>query len=305
MALKTIKIGARSSKLSRAQARWVIERLKNKFPRYRFRFIPINTLGDRKKDWQKDVVGIFVKEIEEALSRGIIDIALHSAKDMPVKLQKGLKLAAIPKRENPKDTLIFLNRQALNTLKSGSLIGTGSPRRGAQLLNMRGDLAIKNLRGNLDTRIKKLRGGGYSAIIAAAAGIKRLGIKNLHLLELSDKQMLPAAGQGALGIEIRESDIFIEKLVKRINHRESFFCVSCEREFLKTIQAGCRTPVGALARIKNKRIILRAAVADIDGRAVLRLKRSGSIKNFLGIGKALAKDALKKGAGKILKINTR
>ncbi|HLD40883.1 MAG TPA: hydroxymethylbilane synthase [Candidatus Omnitrophota bacterium] len=297
---RKIIVGARGSLLSRAQTDIVISALKKKSPGYKFIFKKIITAGDRNKTRQKEAVGIFVKKIEGALLSGQIDIAIHSAKDLPSELPAGLKLAAVPKRESPADVLIAREKISLREIKPRAVIGTSSPRRRAQLLNLRPDLSIKDLRGNLDTRIKKLETGEFTAIISALAGIKRLKIKNLFYQILPNNIMLPCAGQGALAIEIRKKDKFIKGIVSKINHPPSFTRVSCERAFIQELRAGCRLPVGALARIKGKRISLEAKVLSPDGKKVIYLKKSASVSKAESLGRALAKEALKKGAGEIL-----
>ena len=213
---------------------------------------------------------------------------MHSAKDLPSEIPAGLKIAAVPKRENPADVLIAGQKLSLIKIKPGSTIGTSSPRRRAQLLKRRPDLIIKDLRGNLDTRIKKLEAGEFSAIVIALAGIKRLKIKNLWTQILPKGIMLPCAGQGALAIEIREGDKFIAELVHPINHPPSYICVSCERSFIQGLRAGCRLPVGALAQIKGKRLFLEIKVLSPDGKQVIYLKkispcaRSGIIRRGPG-----------------------
>ncbi len=298
---RKIIVGARGSLLSVAQADIVLSALERKSPGAEFIFKKILTAGDRNKTWQREDTGIFVKEIEEALLSGQIDIAIHSAKDLPSELPAGLKLAAIPKRENPADVLIAGKRIGLKGVHPGAAVGTSSPRRRAQLLNCRPDLIIKDLRGNLDTRIKKLEAGKFTAIVIAIAGIKRLKVKNLFYQVLPNNIMLPCAGQGALAIEIREKDEFIKGIAGKINHPPSYTCVSCERAFIQELRAGCRLPVGALARIKGKKIFLEAKVLSPDGKQVIYLKKSAPVSEAESLGRSLAKEAIKKGAREILK----
>ncbi len=314
---RKIIVGARGSLLSLAQADIVLLALKKKSPGAEFIFKKILTLGDRNKicglgyrkpnhgplAWQREDTGIFVKEIETALLSGEIDIAVHSAKDLPSEVPVGLKIAAVPKRENPADVLIAREKMSLGKIKPRAIIGTSSPRRRAQLLKRRPDLIIKDLRGNLDTRIKKLESGEFSAIVIALAGVKRLKIKNLRTQILPKAIMLPCAGQGALAIEIREGDKFIEELVRPINHPPSYICLSCERAFIHQLRAGCRLPVGALARIKGKRIFLEINVLTPEGEKAIYLKKSGRVEEAEFLGRALAKEAIKKGAKKILTEN--
>lgn len=296
-----IILGGRASLLSVSQAKSVIKLLKKKYPRRRFVLRKITTLGDKIKRWKRLEKGIFVKEIEEALLEGKIDIAVHSVKDMPTVIPKGLKLEAVIKRDDPRDVLVVRQRIGIFNLRKKSIVGTSSLRRAAQLLRWRPDLRIKNLRGNLDTRIRKLYHREFDAIVVAAAGIKRLGFKNLLLKYIPEKIMVPAAGQGAIGLEIKKGDKFIKGIVKKINNPEAFFCISCERAFLKEIGAGCRLPLGALAKIKNNKIHLDAAVISLDGKKMIRLNQEAPLKDAKNLGRRLAKAILKKGANEILK----
>jgi hydroxymethylbilane synthase len=297
---KEIIIGARGSLLSICQTENVIRFFKKKFPQYSFSLKKITTLGDKAKVWHRTDKGIFVKEIEDELMKGEIDMAVHSMKDLPTKIPSRLKLIAVTKRENPRDVLITKDNHDLFSLKPSSVVGTSSLRRQAQILHHRPDLRIENLRGNLDTRIRKLKEGLYDAIVVAAAGLKRLGFKNIDAKFIPAKIMLPSCGQGALGIEVRNNDRFMQRLAKKINDRNSFICVSCERTFLRGTQAGCRMPVAAFARIKGRRINLSALIISLDGKKAVRLSKSTPITEALVLGKNLAAEALKKGGREIL-----
>ena len=329
MLKKKIIIGARASPLSLAQAKEVSALLKGKFPQHSFSLKKLVTFGDKHRNWQrrdtgildKDV-GIFVKEIEEALLTGKIDLAVHSLKDLPCRLPEGLELAAVTERMDPRDCIIFRDSKAiLPKLKKGAHIGTSSLRRKAQLLYWRPDLQVENLRGNLNTRLEKLKIGGFDAIVVALAGIKRLGLKNLSappfLSEIPGQQiiptklMLPAPGQGALGIEIRQGDREIKALAAGLNDRKSFLCVSCERAFLEALGAGCRLPLGALAEIKDTQIHLEAVVASPDGKRLIRLERRAPLEKAEApglllfqaeaLGKQMAQEFSRRGAGELLK----
>lgn len=322
MLKKRIIIGARASPLSLAQVKEVSALLKGKFPQHSFFLQKLTTRGDKVKHWRSLDTGIFVKEIEEALLAGKIDLAVHSLKDLPCVLPEGLELAAVTKRMDPRDCIIFRdNKTTLSKLKKGAHIGTSSLRRKAQLLYWRPDLQVENLRGNLDTRLEKLKSGGFDAIVVALAGIKRLGLKNLFtpplLSEIPEqavilgragfiqiipaKLILPAPGQGALGIEIRQDDTKIKALVEKINHRKSFLCVSCERAFLEELGAGCRLPLGALAEIEDGKIYLEAVVVSPDGKRLVHLSKRAPLEKAGALGKQLAYQMLKKGARKLLK----
>ncbi len=342
MLKKKIIIGARGSLLSVTQAQEVSRLLKGKFPHLCFSLKKLVTFGDKHRNWHKSRhcaqgrdldTGIFVKEIEEALLCGKIDLAVHSLKDLPCVLPKGLELAAVPKRHSPQDCIIFKGRKInLLNLRKDARIGTSSLRRKAQILYWRADLQVENLRGNLDTRLEKLNSAGFDAIVVALAGVKRLGFKNLFtppflpdnipvkgragfIQIIPTKLMLPAPGQGALGIEIRQGDTKIKALVEKINHCKSFLCVRSERAFLKELGAGCRLPLGALAEIEDGKIHLEAVVASPDGKRLLRLSKTAPLDKSEGsglpsdrqsqkaeaLGKQLAHQMLKKGAGKLLK----
>ena len=300
MRKRKIIVGARGSLLSVAQTEGVIRFFQRRFPRYSFTLKKITTLGDKAKTWLRTDKGIFVKEIEDELLAGKIDMAVHSIKDLPSKIPSRLKLIAVTKRENPRDVLITKNNFDLFSLKPGSVVGTSSLRRKAQILRHRPDLRIENLRGNLDTRIKKLNAGLYEAIAVAAAGLKRLGYKNIGARLISTKIMLPSCGQGALGIEVRGNDSFMQKLAKKINDRNSFICVSCERAFLRETGAGCRMPVAAFAKIRDRRINLSVMIISLDGKNAVRLSRSAPLSQALALGKSLAVEALEKGGREIL-----
>jgi len=356
---KTIVIGARGSLLSLAQAEEVISFFKRKFPQYTFCLKKITTQGDKLKTWTRNAQGIFVKEIEEALLNKEIDLAIHSMKDLPVEIPSPLELKAVTKRQDPRDVLISKRKTGLFGLKKRALIGTSSLRRSAQLLHWRPDLRIKQLRGNLDTRIRKLKCDEFDAIVIAAAGILRLRrvlgktsdlprpsstamfclkegrglFSGLYLNYLSPRIFLPAAGQGALGIEARQDERIIEDITAGINDRQSFICVTAERVFLKELGGGCRVPIGALAQIKNshrkgkedKRITLEVAVISLDGKRMVRWQGQAPLdskhltgqapldsKHLTGqaeiseaefLGKRLAREILERGGREILEEN--
>ena len=302
MKRKEIIVGARGSLLSMAQTALVIQILKKKAPRYKFIFRKITTLGDRVKQWKRTDKGIFVKELEDALLSGEIDLAVHSVKDLPSAIPVGLSLAAIAKRVEPRDILITGKKNlGLFGLKAKAVVGTTSLRRRAQILMVRPDLRVEDLRGNLDTRIRKLNSGFYDAIIVAAAGIKRLKCKFLKTWLIPETVMLPAAGQGALGIEIRQEDRQVKKLASKIDDLKTRFCVDCERSFLRYTGAGCRMPVAAFARIKGGKILLEAMLISLDGKRAVRLAREGKTSEAKLIGRKLAEEVLKNGGKEILR----
>lgn len=283
------------------QAEGVINLLKKRFPRRGFSLKKIVTSGDKTKNWQRIDKGIFVKEIEAALIKGRIDLAVHSLKDLPYLMPKGLILAAVTARDDPRDVLVVNDRKNLLRLKRGALVGTSSLRRSAQIRRWRRDLRVEDLRGNLGTRIARLKEGRYDAIMVAAAGIKRLKIKGIFFKHMPPRIILPAAGQGTLGIQTRKDDGMISSMAAQIGDERTFICVSCEREFLKAIAGGCRLPMGALAQLKNKRICLDAAIISLDGKRMIRVSKSAKVNAAQGLGRYVAKSMLDKGGREILK----
>jgi len=298
---REIVVGARGSLLSVCQTESVIRLLRRKAPFFRFSFKKITTLGDRVKEWQRTDKGIFVKELEDSLLSGDIDMAVHSAKDLPTQIPYKLALAAVTKRLDPRDLLISREKTSgLLSLKLKSVVGTSSLRRKAQVLALRPDLAVEELRGNLDTRIRKLSEGLYDAIIVANAGVKRLGYKNLCAKPVDIKLMLPSVAQAALAIEARKNDPQVLRLVKKIDDPKTHICVLCERAFLRRTGAGCRMPVAAMAKIKGKEIYIEGLIISLDGKKQVRLSRKGSINKAQELGEALAGEILGKGGREIL-----
>jgi len=298
---KEVIVGARGSLLSVAQTQAVIRTLSGSHPGYCFKLKKITTLGDRSSAWQRSDTGIFVKEIEDALLSGDIDIAVHSVKDLPSRIPAKLLLAAVTKREDPRDVLITAKGKDLFSLAANSLIGTSSLRRQAQVLHIRPDLRIAELRGNLDTRIRKLKDGMYDAIIVAAAGLRRLKIPRSAGYPIPETLMLPQTGQGALGIEIRRGDLLANKLVRVLDDPIAHACIDSERAFLAQSKAGCRMPVASFATIKAGRIILEGLVVSLDGKQMIRLRADSPVSKGAAMGKKLARKVLKMGGAKILK----
>jgi hydroxymethylbilane synthase len=301
MTSRIVIVGARGSLLSQAQTQGVIRALRKANPGYRFEFKKITTTGDVKKDWQRTDVGIFVKEIEEALLSKTIDIAVHSVKDLPSAIPGKLLLAAVTKREDPRDVLIAKGQCDLFSLPRKAVIGTCSLRRRAQVLHIRPDLKIEDLRGNLDTRIRKLHSGMYDAIVVAAAGLRRLRIKESCARPIPETLMLPQTGQGALGIEIRRDDSLMKRLVKKLDDPVTHACVDCERAFLRQTRAGCRMPVASFATIRTGRMYLEGLVINLDGKEMVRLGANFPPNKAEVMGKKLACQVLKNGGARILK----
>jgi hydroxymethylbilane synthase len=298
-----IKIGTRGSALALWQTEWVRGRLLAGNRDLDIEIVKIKTKGDKILDVPLAAVGgkgLFVKEIEEALLDGGIDLAVHSMKDMPAEIPAGLCIGAVPERETPWDALISKDRLALKDLPKGASIGTSSLRRSAQLLHTRSDITIRSLRGNLDTRLRKLETENLDAIILAAAGVKRLGWENRITEYLTEEIMLPAICQGALGIETREEDSFVSKVVGGLNHPESATVAFGERAFLKRLEGGCQVPIAAFGRISNGEFRLTGLVAEVDGSRIIRESITGPSAESETLGVALADRLLAAGAGDIL-----
>lgn len=307
--MKKISIGTRGSQLALWQANWVKSELEKKNPGIVVEIINIKTTGDKILDVPLAKVGgkgLFVKEIEEALFDKRIDLAVHSMKDVPTDFPKGLHLAAITEREDSRDALITAVRSQKITKKfkdlpNGATIGTSSLRRSSQLLNIRPDLKIMQLRGNLNTRLKKLDEGRYDAIILAAAGVKRLGWTDRITEYLPQEISLPAIGQGALGIETRIDDKEINKLVAFFDHPPTSIAVRAERALLKRLEGGCQVPIAAYGEVKNNQLKLIALVASTDGKKIIKDFITGPTNKAESIGIELAEKLLKMGAWDILK----
>jgi len=299
----TVRIGTRGSKLALWQANWVASAIKADLTSISTELVIIKTKGDKVQDVPLAQIGgkaLFIKEIEEALLNGSIDIAVHSMKDMPAEMPDGLCMGAIPEREITADVLISKNGFKLAELKAGSRIGTGSLRRRALLRYARPDILVVPLRGNLDTRIKKLETENLSGIILAAAGMKRMGWEGKISEYLDETVMLPAVGQGALCIEIRQYDTATEKTISHLDHYHTRAAVTAERSFLNQLGGSCHVPVAALGKVKNDRLILEGLVADIDGKTLIRDSISGSVSTPEIIGFSLAERLISKGAESIL-----
>jgi hydroxymethylbilane synthase len=299
----SVTIGTRGSKLALWQAEWVKSLLLGKHPQISVRVHIIKTRGDKVLDVPLAKVGgkgLFVKEIEQALLSGGVDIAVHSMKDMPGEIPDGLQITAIPRRETPHDVLISSGGRKLDELPAGSRIGTSSLRRSAQLLALRPDLTIVPLRGNLNTRLKKLDTGQMDAIVLAAAGVKRLGLA-ARITEVFDEQvMLPAVGQGALCIETRAADEATLSLVAPLDDHTTHTVVTGERAFLNRLQGGCQVPVAAHGKLDDNRFTLQGLVASLDGRTVIRDQLAGPARSSRQVGLDLAERLLAAGADVIL-----
>ncbi|WP_243386148.1 hydroxymethylbilane synthase [Bacillus kexueae] len=297
--MRKIIVGSRRSKLAMTQTKWVISQLKELGVPYEFEIKEIVTKGDKILDVTLSKVGgkgLFVKEIEQAMLDGEIDMAVHSMKDMPAVLPDGLMIGCVPEREDYRDALIAKGYQTFRDLAPGSVIGTSSLRRGAQLLAMRPDLEIKWIRGNIDTRLEKLKNEEYDAIILAAAGLKRMGWSDEVVTEFLDASIsLPAVGQGALAIECRESDAELREMLQKLNHPETALAVQAERSFLHKMEGGCQVPIAGLATVlDNDEISFTGLVASTDGKIVYKETLTG--KDPMELGERVAKLLSEKGA---------
>src|SRR3972149_11709449 len=302
--MKEIRIGSRGSKLAVWQAEHVKAELEARHAGITVTIQKIKTTGDKILDVPLAKVGgkgLFVKEIEEALLENEVDIAVHSMKDMPADLPEGLCIAVVPKREDPRDVLISGDGSSFSHLPQGAHVGTSSLRRISQLLNQRPDLRISPLRGNLDTRLKKLDNGAFDAIVLAAAGIRRLGWEERITEYLPVTISLPAIGQGALCIECRNGDTAILERINGMDHPETRLCVRAERAFLKRLEGGCQVPIGAYAAIVQGVLEIEGLVASVDGGRIVREKRRGGIDHPEELGVNLAESLLAQGGEEILR----
>lgn len=298
-----IKIGSRGSKLALWQANWTKQTLETLFPDLEVTIQIIKTTGDRYQEVAPPSVmpkGLFTKEIQDAVLQGEVDLAVHSLKDLPTELHPDLDLVAITERATPFDALISRSGQQFNELPSGAKIGTGSTRRRSQLLNARPDVTFHDLRGNVDTRLRKLDEGEYDAIILASAGLTRLGLKDRITQILPPSLLLPAVGQGALGMEIRANDEATAKYVSALNHLETRAACLAERAFLTTLGGGCLVPIAAFAEVKGAQLSLQGCVASLDGQQVVKDIIAGNVSDNEQLGRELADRVLKAGADKLM-----
>lgn len=299
-----LRIGSRGSKLALWQANHVRDLLAARFPEADISLVIIKTTGDKILDQSLSKIGgkgVFTKELEDALLSGKIDLAVHSLKDLPTVLPPGLRIGAITRREDVRDALITMDgARSLRSLKPGAKVGTSSLRRRAQILRLRPDLQIENLRGNLDTRVAKLQRGEYDAILLALAGLNRLGLALEHARPVALSQLLPAAGQGAIAIETRWEDLSTNDAVKTLNHPATTYATRAERTLLGFLGGGCQVPIAAYAQVKNGRVFLRALVASTDGKRMLKGSISGPARDAPLVGSRLAIRLLNRGARSIL-----
>jgi hydroxymethylbilane synthase len=298
-----VRIGTRGSDLALWQTEWVVERLRALHPDVDYRITEIRTTGDRVRDrplFQAGSVGLFVKELEAALLDGEVDLAVHSLKDMPSRVTPGLAIGAVPEREDPRDALVSRWGHTVDALPQGAQVGTSSRRRAAQLLALRPDLEILDIRGNVDTRLRKAEADPYDAIVLAVAGLKRLGKGDRITEILPPEVMLPPAGQGALAVEVRADDERTRALVAPVDHRETRRAVTAERAFMARLGGGCHVPIGAFAVVDQETLWFRGLVSSVDGQTMLRGGCRGPLTRPEDLGAALAEDLLAKGAEELL-----
>ncbi|TNH05118.1 hydroxymethylbilane synthase [Testudinibacter sp. TR-2022] len=300
---KSIKIATRQSPLALWQAHFIQSRLQQLYPELRIELIPMVTKGDIILDTPLAKIGgkgLFVKELEAALLENRADIAVHSMKDVPMEFPQGLGLSVICEREDPRDAFVSNRYTALDDLPQSAVVGTSSLRRQAQLKALRPDLQIHSLRGNVGTRLNKLDNGDYDAIILAASGLKRLGLSERIRSIIPESQSLPAAGQGALGIETRIDDHEINQLLQPLQHLETTCCVTAERAMNRHLQGGCQVPIAGYATLQNGQLHLKALVAEPDGSLILRAEGSASAVQAEQLGISVGEQLLAQGADRIL-----
>jgi hydroxymethylbilane synthase len=301
---KQIRIGTRASALALWQAEWVKSELEKHYPGMTVTLTKIKTTGDKILDVPLAKVGgkgLFVKEIEEAMLENEIDIAVHSMKDVPTFFPDGLHLACITKREDARDALLSRNNVSFKDLPKGANVGTSSLRRQAQLMSLRPDFVIHQLRGNVGTRLQKLKEGKFDAIILAAAGVKRLGLEANVSEYLSPEISLPAIGQGALGIECRVDDRELNDMIAFFNHTDSRTCVTGERALLRRLEGGCQVPIACYGQMKNGKLTLIGLVGSVDGTRIVKDSIEGEPEKAEKLGVTLAEKLLSRGADVILR----
>jgi hydroxymethylbilane synthase len=304
--MKSVRIGTRGSALALAQANWVKERIERKYPDLRIELVMIKTTGDRLPNLPVQRMGgkgIFVKEIEESLLRNEIDLAVHSLKDLPTEVTPDLTFAAIPEREDPGDALVSSQGRDLRTLDAGARIGTGSLRRRAQVLHFRRDVKIVPIRGNVDTRLKKLDGGEVDGLILAVAGLKRIGKENRISEYLPPEICVGAPAQGALCLQTRAADP-VKDMLSFLHDVRTAAEVTAERAFLRHLGGGCNVPVGARANTEGARLRLVGMVADPDGLQLARAEISGLAKDGEFLGKKLAEQLSEEGVIRTLPLQS-
>lgn len=300
---KNIRIGTRGSQLALYQAKRVKATLENLFPELQVELEIIKTKGDKILDVALSKIGdkgLFTKEIENALIEGSVDLAVHSLKDLPTALPEGLKLGAVLERGEFRDALVSKDGKKLSELGAGDVVATSSLRRQAGLMKMNNQIIIKDIRGNVNSRLQKMEDGYCDAMIMAAAGLQRLGLEK-YITEIIDPEIIvPAVSQGAIAIEIRMNDPEVELLMEKINHTETWNAITAERAFLAHLQGGCQVPLGCFSKVENGILTMNGFVASVDGSQFINETISGEISKGAGLGVEMAEKMLGKGALEIL-----
>lgn len=303
MTKRHLVIATRESPLALKQTEIIRDKLLKTHPQLAISILGITTLADKRLDVSLDKIGgkgLFVKELEEALLNGRADIAVHSMKDVPMDLPPGLILPVIDNRADPRDVFISNDYAALRQLPHGSTVGTSSLRRQIQLQLLRPDIELRDLRGNVNTRLSKLDRGDYAAIVLAAAGVQRIGLAHRIQHYFSTEEVIPAAGQGALGIECREDDPATIAVIADLNDPASADCVIAERALCRRLNGGCQTPIGSFAKLHQDHLTLHGLVANQGGSKIIRASHTGHRKEADAIGQHVAELLLNQGAEKIL-----
>lgn len=299
----TLTIGSRGSDLALWQTNFVKKKLEDAFPDFCLEIKIITTTGDRMLDTALSKIGdkgLFTRQIESSLLNGEVDLAVHSLKDLQTAQPGGLMIGAVSKREVPNDVFLSSKYGSIDELPNGASVATGSLRRKSQLLHYRPNLAITEIRGNVPTRVKKLDESELDGMILAYAGVHRLGLDGRIRQKIPFEIMLPAVGQGAMAIEIRDNDTQVREIVSVLNNDETFRCITAERAFLRRLEGGCQVPIGAFARIEGDQLHLEGVVGNLDGSKNLRERISGYVTDADALGTRLAERMLENGAGEIL-----
>ncbi len=300
---ETLRIGTRGSALALSQTQGIADRIGERHPDLRVAIVPIKTTGDKMQDVSLAKIGgkgVFIKEIEEALLRGEVDLAVHSLKDVPSEIPGGLEIGIVPEREDPRDVLVSRDGRQIEELPRGARIGTGSLRRTVQLKHRIPGIEIVPIRGNIGTRIGKIETEGLDGVILAAAGLKRLGWIDRVSQFLPEDLMIPAIGQGALALELRKGDGETREMLLFLQHEPSYRAAEAERAFLKVFGGGCQLPIAAHARLENGGLRLVGAVGSLDGAVLIRDEISGPAGESESIGRELAERILTRGGKEIL-----
>ncbi|WP_275100075.1 hydroxymethylbilane synthase [Sedimenticola hydrogenitrophicus] len=301
---QSLRIATRKSPLAMWQAEHVAELLRREHPGLQVELIGMSTQGDKILDTPLAKIGgkgLFVKELEQGMLEGRADIAVHSMKDVPVELPEGLHLAVIMEREDPRDAFVSNRYSRLDELPQGAVVGTSSLRRQCQLADRRPDLKIAALRGNVNTRLRKLDEGEFDAIILATAGLKRLGFQQRISSYIETEESLPAIGQGAIGIECRSDDARVNALIQPLHDAETACCVRAERAMNHRLMGGCQVPIAGFAVLNHDKLFMRGLVGEPDGSCIMRAEISGPAAEAEALGIAVAEDLLGQGADLVLK----